>query len=88
MIRCEICGNKGGCHLYAGGFSVMKCKNFMPFGCDFSFELSEESMQEWMKPMEELDAAQNARLFTPGNRIRLGCGDKEIVYVAQEVTEC
>lgn len=66
----------------------MKCKNFMPFGCDFSFELSEESTREWLKLMEDFDAAQNARLFTPGNRIILGCGDKKIVYVAQEVTEC
>ena len=66
----------------------MKCKNFEPFGCSLSFELSQESMQEWMKMMEDLDAVQNAMLFTPGNRILLGCGDKRVVYVAQEVTEC
>ena len=86
-IKCEICGNKDTCFLYAGGFSVKKCKDYEPFGCSLSFELSEESMKEWVKMMEELDAAQAALMFTPGNRILLRCRDKQIVYVAQEVEE-
>jgi len=50
-----------------------------------SIPLSEATIQEMLKYMEELNAEDRRKLFEPGNRFFLQCGDRKIEYVAQEV---
>lgn len=48
-----------------------------------TFTMDDASMQNFLKIMEQLDAEDRRRMFEPGNRIDLICGDKKITYVAE-----
>lgn len=49
-----------------------------------SIPLGDASITSLLKLMEQLDAEDRRRMFEPGNRFDLICGDKKITYVAQE----
>ena len=48
-----------------------------------TFTMDDASVQNFLKLMEQLDAEDRRRMFEPGNRIELICGDKKITYVAE-----
>ena len=49
-----------------------------------SIPLGEPAISEMLKFMERLDEEDRRKLFEPGNRFFLECGDRKIEYVAQE----